>query len=302
MKIAVVGGAGKMGRWVARFLIEEKMDVLLIDTDAKKLEDSVRELNVEGTGKLSGAGNADCVVISLPIAVFEATAKELKGSLRKGQLVVDITSVKVMPVEAMHRQFTDCLVLGAHPVFGPGASGLKGHNVVLTPTTVNETALAEQARRFLEKRGARVELMAPAEHDRRMAVVLGLAHYIAIVSGDTLLSQENLAGMEMVSGVTFRVLMTMISSVLSEDPSLYASIQTHLPELPLLQGIFVDRASEWAELVKQKDDAELVRRMKVLSQKLAQMAPVPGTAYRDMYNIAECRQGPDFAGEVPEQR
>jgi prephenate dehydrogenase len=87
-----------------------------------------------------------------------------------------------------------------------------------------------------------VKLMTPAEHDRLMAVVLGLAHYIAIVSGDTLLGLDNLAAMELVSGVTFRVLMTLVASVLSEDPSLYASIQTHLPDMASIEGDFVSKA------------------------------------------------------------
>ncbi len=287
MKVAIVGGAGKMGKWIAHFLVNEEFQVSLIDTDTDKLDAAMRELNVKGTNVLGSASAADFVIISVPIAVFESTVNELGGFLMKGQTVIDVTSVKTMPVETMHRQFTNCLVLGAHPVFGPGATAVKGHNIVFTPTTGPETALAEQARSFLEKKGARVELMTPAEHDRLMAVVLGLAHYIAIVSGDTLLGLDNLAGMEMVSGVTFRVLMTMVSSVLGEDPSLYASIQTHLPELPNLQRSFIEKASEWGELVQQKNSGELTARMTALTQKLALIAPETGTAYKEMYNIAK---------------
>ena len=194
-----------------------------------------------------------------------------------------------MPVEVMHRYFSGCLVLGTHPVFGPGAEGLTGHNVVLTPTSDSEKALAEQAKSFLEKRGAHVKLMTPAEHDRLMAVVLGLAHYIAIVSGDTLLNLDNLADMKLASGVTFRVLMTLVASVLGEDPSLYASIQTNLPDLPAIESEFINKASQWAELVKQKDSPEFIRRMTELHNKLEQITSGDGKAYRDMYRIAEGR-------------
>jgi prephenate dehydrogenase len=159
---------------------------------------------------------------------------------------------------------------------------------VLTPISDSEKALAEQAKVFLEKRGARVELMTPAEHDHLMAVVLGLAHYIAIVAGDTLLGLDNLADMELASGVTFRVLMTLVASVLSEEPSLYASIQNNLPNLPAIQKEFIGKASQWAELVKQKDSAEFVRRMTALRDKLEQSSP-GGQAYHDMYRIAERR-------------
>jgi prephenate dehydrogenase len=192
-------------------------------------------------------------------------------------------------MEVMHQHLAGCLILGTHPVFGPGAGGLKGHNVVLTPTNDSEKALAERAKSFLKQRGARVELMTPAEHDRRMAVVLGLAHYIAIVSGDTLLGLDNLADMELASGVTFRVLMTLVASVLSEDPSLYASIQANLPELPSIEAEFIAKASQWAELVKQKDSAGFIRRMTGLRRKLETTLPGENQAYRDMYRIAEGR-------------
>jgi prephenate dehydrogenase len=232
---------------------------------------------------------SDLIIISVPIATLESIVKELSHFVKKGQTVIDITSVKVMPIEVMHRYLTGCLVLGTHPVFGPGAEGLTGHNVVLTPTSDPEKTLAEQAKSFLEKRGAQVKLMTPAEHDHLMAVVLGLAHYIAIVSGDTLLNLDNLADMKLASGVTFRVLMTLVASVLSEDPSLYASIQTNLPDLTTIEAEFINKASQWAELVKQKDSPEFIRRMAELHEKLEQITSGDGKAYREMYRIAEGR-------------
>ena len=289
MKIAIIGGAGKMGKWMASFLLAEKIDVILIGSNEERLSAARQELLVEGTTDLGAVSQADLIIISVPIATFESIVKELSRFVKKGQTVVDITSVKVMPIEVMHRYLAGCLVLGTHPVFGPGAEGLTGHNVVLTPTSDSEKALAEQAKSFLEKRGAQVKLMMPAEHDRLMAVVLGLAHYIAIVSGDTLLNLDNLADMQLASGVTFRVLMTLVASVLGEDPSLYASIQTNLPDLPAIEAEFINKASQWAELVKQKDSPEFIRRMTELHEKLEQITSGDGKAYRDMYRIAEGR-------------
>ena len=79
-------------------------------------------------------------------------------------------------------------MLGIHPVYGPGARDIVEQNFVLTPTNEKETALAPNTRQYLEARGARVTLMTPREHDKMMAVVLGLSHFIALVSIDTLLN------------------------------------------------------------------------------------------------------------------
>jgi prephenate dehydrogenase len=289
VKIAIVGGTGKMGQWMARFLLSEKLEVVLIGRDENKLAAACSELHVEGSADLAATSQADLIIISVPIAAFEQTVKELSRFVKKGQTVVDVTSVKAMPVDLMHKYLAGCLVLGTHPVFGPGAGSLEGHNVVLTPASETENKFAELVRVFLKNRGARVEMMTPAEHDRRMAVVLGLAHYIAIVSGDTLLNLDNLKDMELASGVTFRVLTTLVASVLNEDPSLYASIQTTLPELPHIEAEFIARASQWAELVKQKDSGEFIRRMAELRNKLETTLPGENQAYRDMYRIAEGR-------------
>jgi prephenate dehydrogenase len=276
-----------MGVWIARFLLSENFDAVLIDNNKDRLAAACTELKVSGTTDFKAVNDADLVIISVPIAAFGQIAEALSPYVKKGQIIIDVTSVKAMPVEVMHENFSECLVLGAHPVFGPGATGIKGHNIVLTPTGDDEKALAEKALDFMEKRGARVELMTPAEHDRRMAVVLGLAHYIAIVSGDTLLDIDNLADMEIASGITFRVLMTLIASVLGEDPSLYAAIQTSLPELPSFESAFIGKASEWAELVKNKDSAEFTARMSDLRDKLGRISLTPGEAYRNMYRITD---------------
>ncbi len=287
MKIAIVGGAGKMGTWISRFLLSEKLDVVLIDNNKDGLAAACTELKVPGTTDFKAVKDTDLVIISVPIASFEPIAEALNPFIRKGQIISDVTSVKAMPVEVMHKNFAGCLVLGAHPVFGPGAKGIEGHNIVLTPTRDDEKALAEKAQTFLEERGAKVELMTPEEHDHRMAVVLGLAHYIAIVSGDALLNIDNLADMEIASGITFRVLMTLIASVLGEDPALYAAIQTNLPDLPAFESDFINKASQWAELVKQKDSAGFTRRMSDLRSKLGRISLTPGEAYRDMYRITD---------------
>ncbi len=287
MKIAVIGGAGKMGTWIARFLLSETIDVVLVDSNKDRLAAACTEIKVPGTTDFKAVSDADLIIISVPINAFESIAEALSPFVRKGQIISDVTSVKAMPVEVMHKHFAECLVLGAHPVFGPGAKGIEGHNIVLTPTGDEEMMLAEKAKTFMEERGARVELMTPAEHDRRMAAVLGLAHFIAIVSGDTLLNIDRLADMEIASGITFRVLMTLVASVLGEDPALYAAIQTSLPELPAFETDFIKKASQWAELVKQKDSAEFTRRMSELRSKLGQISLTPGEAYRDMYRITD---------------
>ena len=287
MKVAIIGGSGKMGRLFARFFLKEGKDVLLVGRSKPKLEKAKRQLNVSITTDMEDVKQADVIVISVPVDHFEETVKRLSPHTQSDQTILDITSVKVLPVEAMHRYIKRGQVLGTHPVFGPGARSLSNQNFVLTPTDEQENRLAEKVKSYLETKGARVRLMTPREHDDMMAIILGLAHFIAIASADSLINFERLKEMEAIGGITYKVLLTLVESVISEDPELYASLQMNLPGLPDFQERFQQSCRDWAELVKQKDRQQFIHRMKAIREKLESNNPDFGKSYDNMYKIAE---------------
>lgn len=287
MKVAIIGGSGKMGRWFAHFLLQEGKDVLLIGRSKPKLEKARRQLNVSITTDIENAKQADVILIAVPVDHFEETVKQLSLHTHPDQIILDITSVKTLPVEAMHKYIKRGQVLGTHPVFGPGARGLANQNFVLTPTNEQENKLAEKIRSYLKTKGAKVSLMTPQEHDNMMAVILGLSHFIAIVSADSLVSFDRLKEMEGIGGITYKVLLTLVESVISEDPELYASLQMNLPNLPDFQKRFQQNCKEWADLVKQKDRQQFISRMKTIRDKLEANNPDFGKSYDNMYKITE---------------
>ena len=203
------------------------------------------------------------------------------------QVIIDITSIKAFPVEIMHKHIKRGIVLGVHPMFGPGARGIANQSFVLTPTNEEETALAQKAKEYLETRGARVTLMSPDEHDEMMAVILGLSHFIAIVSADTLLSFDKLKQMRAIGGSTFKLLLTLAEGVISEDPEFYTSLQMNLPNIAEVEKLFQRRAKTWADLVENKNRDKFVQRMNALKNRLYQVNPDFGKAYEDMYKLVE---------------
>lgn len=276
-----------MGNWFARFLLKEGNTVTLIGRSKKKLEEAKRKLDVSISTDIKDVNFVDVVLISIPIDHFEDTLKLLSPHIQSDQVVLDITSVKLLPVKIMHKYITRGKLLGTHPVFGPGARSLTNQNFVLTPTNEQENKLSEKVKLYLEDKGARVSLMTPHEHDEMMAIVLGLAHFIAIASADSLISFKRLKEMETISGITYKVLLTLVESVISEDPNLYASLQMNLPGLPSFQERFQRSCLEWTELVKQKDKQQFIRRMKTIRNKLELINPNFGKSYDNMYKIAD---------------
>ncbi len=289
MKIAIIGGSGKMGRWFADFLLKEGKEVVIIGRNEKKLREAGRQLGVEVATSVAAVNSADVILLSVPIDSFEEVVEQVCPYIRPEQVIMDITSIKVLPVETMHRHITTGLVLGTHPVFGPGARSMDSHNFVLTPTNEKETALAQKVMKYLETRGAKVTLMTPLEHDEMMAVILGLSHFIAIVSADTLLSWDKLAQMKAIGGITYKVLLMLVESVLSEDAGLYASLQMNLPRMADIEELFQARAKAWGDLVKSKDRREFAEKMNALRSRLEEDNPDFGKAYDNMYKLAEGR-------------
>lgn len=288
MRVAVIGGSGKMGRWFARFLLQEGNEVTITGRNEGKLREAQQQLGVEAsTDNVAAIKNAQAVLISVPIENFDTVVKQIGPYTHPEQAIIDITSIKASPVEMMHKHIKSGLVLGSHPVFGPGAKDITSRSFILTPTNDEEEALAQKVKQYLETRGARVTLMSPEEHDEIMAVILGLAHFIAIVSADTLLSFNRLQQMGAIGGITFKLLLTLTESVISEEPEFYASLQMNLPKLVEIEKAFQERVKPWVDLVENKDKQEFARRMKTLKDRFNKINPDFSKAYEDMYKVVD---------------
>ncbi len=288
MRIAIIGGAGKMGRWFANFLLKDGKEVVISGRNEKKLLEAKQQLGgVEVATNVEAVKNADAVLLSVPIDNFEEVVEQISSYTHSGQVIVDITSIKVSPVATMHRLIKTGLVLGAHPMFGPGARSMRNQNFVLTPTNEDERALAQKVKEYLETKGARVTLMTPHEHDEIMAIVLGLSHFIAIVSADTLLSLDKLKQMRTIAGTTYKVLLMLVEGVISRDPEFYATLQMYLPNMTEIEELFQRSSKAWADLVKNKDKQEFIRRMNNLRNSLGRAEPDFGEAYENMYKLVE---------------
>ena len=70
------------------------------------------------------------VIVSVPIQATEAVIREVGPHVRKDGLLMDVTSVKQMPLDVMLAS-TEASVVGTHPMFGPGVHTFQGQRVVV---------------------------------------------------------------------------------------------------------------------------------------------------------------------------
>ena len=86
MRIAIIGGAGKMGRWLTRFFLEDGHEVIIADRDPEGLRQTGNEFNIPVHSTTAEAvKDADYVLLSVPIESVEDAYGEI------GQVVEKMT-------------------------------------------------------------------------------------------------------------------------------------------------------------------------------------------------------------------
>jgi prephenate dehydrogenase len=275
-----------MGRWFAEFLANQGNIVTISGRNQQRLQQASRQLGVKTGIIAESIDSAEIIILSVPIDSFEDVVREISPYILPGQKIIDITSVKTHPVSIMHKYINKGLILGTHPMFGPGAKGFQGNSVILTPTNDDEHELAQKVELFLNSQGAKVIYTSPEEHDRMMSLLLGLTHFIAIVTADSMSETGILQKAADIGGVTFNALLNIAGAVISEDPEFYASLQMNLPYLPEFTELYSKKTQQWAEIVKNKDKAKFVAKMSALREHFAAEGIDLKAAYQNLYKLA----------------
>ncbi|ANN73011.1 prephenate dehydrogenase [Bordetella bronchialis] len=145
----------------------------------------------EAVGAAEAAARADLIMLAAPVGTFGAILAEMRGALKPDTLITDAGSTKLEVVQAARAVLGDrigCFVPG-HPIAGAEKTGpdaadpglYTGRNVVLTPIPENHPAGVARVRAAWEACGARVLEMDTAEHDRVLASVSHMPHFLAAV-------------------------------------------------------------------------------------------------------------------------
>jgi prephenate dehydrogenase len=286
MKYAIIG-AGKMGKWFTEFFLQEGENVVVSDKDEKKLAKIKKDLKVETAHNMEAVKGADRILLCVPMENMEDVVKEIHLQVQSHQIVMDICSEKKTSVKIMHQYIRKGLVLGTHPVFGPGVKSIANQNFILTPSGMKEKRFAKEFKSWLEKRNACVSIMSPRRHDEVMSVVLGFPHFLGLAVCQTFLDCSDLHKIEKIAGPSCKMLLTFAKAVLSEETRFYTSLQMNLPETTKIVNLFLEKSTEWLSLIKHKDAESLARKMDLLKTRLAKIDTDYDSAYAAMHKTLE---------------
>ena len=156
-----------------------------------------RELElIDGVADYTQAGQADCILLALPVGETEAVLRQLAPHLKPGVIITDAGSTKLNVVDAARAALGTRIAdfVPGHPIAGSEQSGpgaaradlFQGKKVVLTPLAETRADALETVRALWQATGAQVETLDPAQHDRVFAAVSHLPHLAAFALVDEL--------------------------------------------------------------------------------------------------------------------
>ena len=240
LTVAVVGGRGAMGALVARMFGDLGHSVLAVDHQT-------------GMSPAEAAAVADVTVISVPIDVTERVIRDIGPHLRPESLLMDVTSVKSVPVRVM-LECTRASVVGTHPMFGPSVHSVQGQRVVVCRARGDQWADWVEA--MFTARGLNVVEATPEHHDRMMATVQVLTHFQTQVLGLTL-ARSGLPLDETLRFTSPAYLLELYVAArhFAQSPALYGPIEMRNPGTPAVTAAFVQAAGELARTLASGDQA-----------------------------------------------
>ena len=176
--------------------------ILGVGRHRRSLQEAV-ELGLidEAVSAPEAARQADIILLSVPVGTTQSLLEAMLPELRDHTLITDAGSTKMSVVEAARAALGARIAqfVPGHPIAGAEKTGpsaamsdlYEGRTVVLTPLDENSPQARARITRLWEACGARVISMAPDTHDRVLASVSHVPHFLSSVFMWQVASAEN---------------------------------------------------------------------------------------------------------------
>jgi prephenate dehydrogenase len=172
-------GFGNFGKFFIPHLKPHFDSVTVFDT-RDYYEEEARALGLH-VGTLAEVLSKEVIILAIPVQYLEQFLIENGNKVNPKALVMDVSSVKVKPIALMEANLPQtCEIVGTHPLFGPqsGKNGIQGLNFVLCPKRYKDGTVKMLINLFQNRLQLKVLERTVEEHDKQMAYVQGITHFI----------------------------------------------------------------------------------------------------------------------------
>ena len=216
-KIAIIGVNGKMGKWFANYFHKMGFEVVGFDTQNEIKEKYI----IQGSSLVGAILKTDYVLLATPTKNTPEIIRLIAKEMKRGSYLIEISSHKSKTAQTLLKMPDKVQPVCIHPMFGPGTKKLDGKNIVIVP--IKDAKKELEITKLLFPSANFVTIDA-AEHDKKIAVILGLTHLINIVFANILAKDEKISLTKKMSGTTFKAQKIITESILTESPELIETI------------------------------------------------------------------------------
>ncbi|MBS7656622.1 MAG: prephenate dehydrogenase/arogenate dehydrogenase family protein [Candidatus Bathyarchaeia archaeon] len=257
MKVTIIGGAGKMGKWFINYFLKSGHEVTISDKrreDAKAISQS---MNVRlARSNIEAVKDAEIIVVSTPINVTPKVLGEISEKIPKLATVIEISSLKSQVMFELRKiAMKGVKTLSIHPLFGPGTAEAFEEKIALVPVSNPDYEL-KLAKNVFPK--AKLVVVDVEEHDKAMALTLSLPHFMNIVFA-SVIGQEDINALKKLGGPTFTIQLALSEGVMSEDPLLYSSIQIDNRFTVQILERFISNANTLKQHITEKKSTDFLQ-------------------------------------------
>ena len=216
-KVTILGAGGQMGQWFTKYFAGKNFEVTGYDS-----ENNVSGKDIIVSDSLVGAIlKADYVVLCTPTRRTPEIIRLIAKEMKRGTYLIEISSEKSKVASSLSKMPVKINPICIHPMFGPGVKTIKGQNIISVPIKDAKKELTVAKSLF---EGANFVTIDAVEHDKKIAVILGLTHLMNLVFAKIISKDEKMMLTEKMSGTTFRVQKTLAESIMTESPELIETI------------------------------------------------------------------------------
>ena len=216
-KIAIIGVNGKMGQWFANYFYKMGFEVIGFDTN----NDIKEKFITKGSSLVGAILKTDYVLLCTPTKNTPEVIRLIAKEMKHGSYLIEISSQKSKTAQTLSKTPSKVNPICIHPMFGPGIKKIDGKNIIIVP--VKDVKKELEVTKLLFPKANFVTIDA-VEHDKKIAVILGLTHLINIAFANILAKDEKVSLTEKMSGTTFKVQKIITESILTESPELIETI------------------------------------------------------------------------------
>ena len=259
--IAIIGAGGAMGKWFSEYFLKKGFEVTGFDNTnpvAKNIK--------EARSLISAILNVDYVLLSTPTKKTPEIIRLIAKEMKRESYLIDITSQKLKTAAALGKIPAKVSPICMHPMFGPGAKSLKNHNIILVPIKDGKKELNVAKNLFPDGNFVTID---STEHDKKIAMILGLTHLINIAFANILAKDDKILLTEKMAGTTFKAQKILAESIMTESPELIETIISN-PEIRRVAEEFWKDVGRLISSAQEGKGEEIIAYINTNKEKLSQ--------------------------------